>query len=58
MKPALILYATREGHTRRMADRLARGLLERGWTAGLLLKNYSAAIVAASVHTGKHERES
>jgi menaquinone-dependent protoporphyrinogen oxidase len=67
MKPILILYATREGHTRRVAEHLAGSLQERGIAAetveaahvpnGFSLPRYCAAVIAASVHCGVHERE-
>src|SRR5690242_4083343 len=67
MNPILIVYATREGHTKRVAEYLADriryralpvtvlnlGELQRGFS----LMNYSGAVIAASVHIGKHERE-
>lgn len=67
MKPILIAYATREGHTRTIADHIARALRARGREATLLdageadgplhVEDYEAAILAASVHMGKHEKE-
>lgn len=67
MKPVLILYATREGRTQRVADRLARTVRFHGLPAnnlnaaslpeGFELNDYCAAIVCASVHGGKHEDE-
>ena len=67
MKPILVLYATREGHTGRIAARLASTVRARGFSAdvvdaaqipaGFCLDAYSAAIIAASVHRGLHERE-
>lgn len=67
MKPILVLYATREGHTRRVAEWLAGRARTRGLPvetinakqvpAGFSLDNYSAAILAASVHLGRHESE-
>lgn len=63
---AAVFFATREGHTRRIADRIALDLRAHGvevdvfnvrtggpvdWSA------YSAGVVAASVHIGRHERE-
>jgi menaquinone-dependent protoporphyrinogen oxidase len=67
MKPLLIVYATREGQTRRIAEHLAAEVRTRGRTAevvgardvrsSLELTKYSAVVVAASVHAGKHERE-
>ncbi len=67
MKTVAILYATREGHTRQIAERLAAGLA--GWELGVDVLNvaelperfqldlYSGAMVAASVHAGRHEKE-
>ncbi|HEY1949937.1 MAG TPA: flavodoxin domain-containing protein [Bryobacteraceae bacterium] len=67
MKPILMIYATREGHTRHIAEHMAATLHEQHLEsdlvdaahipAGFSLKDYSAAIVSASVHVGKHERE-
>ena len=67
MKPVLVLYGTREGQTRRIAEHIAATVRSRGREAdvvdaanlpqGFSLDNYAAAIVAASVHTGKHEKE-
>jgi menaquinone-dependent protoporphyrinogen oxidase len=67
VKPVLILYATREGHTRRIAEHIAATVRSRGHEAaavdvahlpeGFSLNSYAAAIVAASVHAGKHEKE-
>jgi menaquinone-dependent protoporphyrinogen oxidase len=67
VKPFLVLYATREGHTRRIAEHVAGTLCSRGFStdivdvasppAELSLEHYCAAFVAASVHKQKHERE-
>ena len=67
MRPILIIYATREGHTRAIADHIAEYLQRGGATPqvidaahppeGLDLSHYEAAILTASVHVGKHERE-
>ncbi len=67
MKPILIVYATREGHTRRIAEHLAAAIRSRDHIAevanvadlppGFSPANYAAAIVCASIHVGKHERE-
>jgi len=67
MKPIAVLYATRNGHTRRIADHIASELHERGFDAQA--KNvgseaaridpgdYSGAILASSVHYGQHQHE-
>src|SRR5687768_5137070 len=61
-----IFFATREGHTRRLAARIAADLENSGAlvdvynvrTAGPIdWSCYSSACVAASVHGGRHERE-
>jgi menaquinone-dependent protoporphyrinogen oxidase len=67
MKPIVVLYATREGHTRRIAEHLAATLRARGHAASardvsmfgevLTPDDYKAVILAASVHLGKHEPE-
>ena len=65
--PVLLLYATREGQSRRIAEHLAATVRSRGLTAevtgvaqlpqGFSLSAHSAAIITASVHLGKHEPE-
>lgn len=67
MKPVLILYATREGQTRRIARHLAASLAASGISADVYdvnslppyfqIEHYEAAILAASVHAGEHEKE-
>lgn len=66
MKPVLIVYATRTGHTQRIASHLADALRTRGYGADMFdachapepsLKNYGAVILAASVLYGRHQRE-
>ena len=67
MKPFLVLYATREGQTHRIAEHVAATIRARGYEAHLLnaakvhetfsMEGYAASILAASVHLGKHERE-
>ncbi len=61
-----VLFATREGHTQRIAERIAEDLRLLGFDVDLhtvrnplpfSLKNYSAAVLAASVHAGSHEKE-
>jgi menaquinone-dependent protoporphyrinogen oxidase len=63
---AAVFFATREGHTRRIAERIALDLRTRGVEVDLFnvrtggpvdWSAYTAAVVAASVHTGHHERE-
>jgi menaquinone-dependent protoporphyrinogen oxidase len=62
---AAILFATREGQTRRIAERIAGDLRERGVAADaidlatarrIILSDYALVCVASSVHLGKHER--
>ena len=63
----LILFATREGQTRRIAEHLAATVRGRGRAAEVIdcreipedfsLASYSGAILAASVHLQKHEAE-
>jgi menaquinone-dependent protoporphyrinogen oxidase len=66
MKPIGVLYATREGHTERIAERISTRLHNRGFEirihnvrslANFAMDRYEAVILAASVHAGKHERE-
>jgi menaquinone-dependent protoporphyrinogen oxidase len=67
MKPILVFYATREGHTCRIAERVADRIHARGLAvqirsvgndkARIDLDQCSAVILAASVHQGKHEPE-
>jgi len=63
-----VFYATREGQTRRIAEYVATALRQRGLAVDvqdvgrgtppdLDLARYCGAIVAASIHMGKHERE-
>ena len=62
MKPVLVVYATREGQTERVATHVADSLRSRGlpvdvveasepWQ-GLAVDAHSAVILAASVHRG------
>ena len=62
---AAILFATREGQTRRIAERIAADLREAGAVANaidlaaaprVILSDYALVLVASSVHLGKHER--
>ena len=67
MKPVLVLYATREGHTKCIAEYLTGKIQSLSLPARLLevtqlpngvsLVDYSAVVLAASVHVGKHEPE-
>ena len=67
MKPVLLAYATREGHTEQIAEYVAGLIRKRGFEAELLnaarrasgvtVHDCAGAIVAASVHRGKHQRE-
>jgi menaquinone-dependent protoporphyrinogen oxidase len=67
MQPILIVYATREGHTRHVAEHLGSVLAANQHPSeivdaahlpeGFSLRNYSAAILAASLHMFKYERE-
>jgi len=64
MAGILILYATIEGHTARVAERIAKGLRDKGYRvdlhradpagASLDLAGYEGVIVGASVHYGRH----
>jgi len=64
MARVLILYATTEGHTARVAERIAKRLQDRGhrveWRradsarTSLDLGEYETVIVGASVHYGRH----
>ena len=67
MPPILVLYATREGHTRRVAEHVAATLRGRGksaearevstFTGPLSHEDFESAVLAASIHLGKHEPE-
>lgn len=67
MKPYLILYATREGHTAQIAEHLHEAMWKRGLPsvvqsaaellADFQLEDYKGAILAASVHRFHHESE-
>src|SRR5579863_8090176 len=66
MNRIAVLYATREGHTQRIAERVATDLRSLGFTAdvhnvrnnlSIDLNVYGSLVLAASVHLGKHERE-
>jgi menaquinone-dependent protoporphyrinogen oxidase len=67
VKTVGVLYATREGHTQRIAEHVAADLRLRGLhpevenlgtrAAAINLRDYSGVILAASVHAGVHESE-
>jgi menaquinone-dependent protoporphyrinogen oxidase len=68
MKTIAVLYATREGQTRRIAEHIAATLRARDYMVDVIdvgrelpakfdLTRYAAAVVAASIHVGKHEKE-
>lgn len=67
MRPVAVFYATREGHTRRIAEHVAATLRARGLDAvvgdvrarraALPPGPYAGVVVAASVHAGRHETE-
>lgn len=67
VNPVLVLYATREGHTKTIAEYAAGKIQSLSLPVTLLevsklpneffLVDYSAAVIAASVHVGKHEPE-
>jgi menaquinone-dependent protoporphyrinogen oxidase len=65
--PIGIFYATREGHTRTIAEHIAIALRARGLAAivcdvatpepGAVVRGLGLAILAASIHMGRHEQE-
>jgi menaquinone-dependent protoporphyrinogen oxidase len=67
MRIVAVFYATREGHTRQIAERIATDLERRGFavesydvredTTPQNIAGYAAVVLAASVHRGAHERE-
>jgi menaquinone-dependent protoporphyrinogen oxidase len=67
MKPILVLYATREGQTRKIAEHVAQYLVARGLDVCLEdVENpiesidpahFRAVVLAASIHHGPHARE-
>jgi len=67
MNPILVLYATREGQTRKIAEHLAVTLRSRELPVEVMdaarlpaafnLASFDAAVLAASIHAGKHEPE-
>jgi menaquinone-dependent protoporphyrinogen oxidase len=67
MNPVLVLFATREGHTRLVAEHVSSILRTKGLSTQVIcakdapgefdVTSSSAAILAASVHVGKFEPE-
>ena len=67
MKPLAVLYATREGHTRHIAEQVGARIVARGHAAEVRdvaalrepfdVYRYRGAIIAASIHHGAHEAE-
>ncbi len=66
MKPFLVVYSTRSGHTRRVAQRIADRIRTLAHEAQIQdvrtealppLERYAAVILAGGVHLGHHERE-
>lgn len=61
----LVLYASKHGHTRRIADFVAAKLTEHGCASDVcdveapgppLLEEYGAAILASPLHIGRHSK--
>jgi menaquinone-dependent protoporphyrinogen oxidase len=66
MPDVLILYASKHGHTAKIAHRIARALSDSDITADVRDTNaaedlspagYDGVIVGASIHVGNHQRE-
>ncbi len=67
MKAIAIIYATREGHTRRVAEHIAATLIAHGLSPELYdlgadpdpvtIHRFAGIVLAASVHFGRHEAE-
>ena len=66
MRPLLVVYATRGGYTRQIAERVADRIRTLAHEAQIQdartealppLERYSAVVLAAGVHLGHHERE-
>jgi menaquinone-dependent protoporphyrinogen oxidase len=67
MKSILVVFATREGHTRKVAEHVAATMRARGdrvdvvdaatVPVGFDVSRYGGVVLAASVHLGKHEKE-
>ena len=65
-RPVLVVYASREGQTKLVAEHVAANLRERGFQADVrdartsaprALDRYAGAIIAGSVHMQRHEPE-
>jgi menaquinone-dependent protoporphyrinogen oxidase len=66
VKSFVVFYATRDGHTRSIAEYLAKGLRAHDRRVDVMdvaaplpdldLARYAAAILAAPIHIGKHEK--
>ena len=65
-KRVAVFFATREGQTQKIAEHIMAGLHKEGFDVDLHdvrqpfrfdLEQYDAAILAASVHSGDHEKE-
>src|SRR5690348_9932065 len=66
MRPLLVVYSTRSGHTGRIAERMIDRIRTLGHEAQLQdvrtealppLERYSAVVIVAEVHLGRHARE-
>jgi hypothetical protein len=67
MKPVLVIFASSEGETRRIAEHVVQYLLSRGIAARLReiegcegaidSSRYHAVVVVASIHVGRHAHE-
>lgn len=66
MTNALVLYASKHGHTAKIAARIAERLRETGATVNLQtaddeaptdLSKYEVVVLGASIHGGHHQRE-
>src|SRR5208283_657605 len=67
MKPAAVIYAPRDGHTRRIAEAIAGGLGKHGVASTLIdlskraaadgLDAFDSAVIAVPVRMGRHPRQ-
>lgn len=67
MSSIVVLYATGEGQTAKIAERIVKTISERGHEASAIdvrdrpesfrLAEYDAVVVGASIHVGKHQNE-